>query len=335
MEALITGGTGLVGHSLVPALLGQGAGVRVLALPGEDTGWLEGAGVTVFRGDVRQPESLTEPMRGADVVFHMAALQGRWVPYREYAAVNVTGTGHVCQAALAAGVRRFVHVSSWTIYGMALGHEVHENESMAPWNDPYWRTKARGELLVRKLVATEGLPAVIVRPGTIFGAGDRLNFGRVAEKVSRGSGLIIGRGGNHLPLVYVSDVAQGLLRASEAKGVEGRAYNITHDEPLTQAEFLAAVASDLGVQPTRRRIPYRLALGLASVAERSVRFTGGDHPVVTRHGVILYGTDNRHSIEKARRELGYAPAVGVREGVRLACAWYQDQARQPGVVSAA
>jgi nucleoside-diphosphate-sugar epimerase len=324
METLITGGTGLVGHHLVTALQQRGDSVKALVLPSENASWLEERGVTVYRGDIRDPDTLIAPMRGVDTVFHLAAMQGLWVPIEEYYKVNVTGTENVCRAAMTAGVRRIVHVSSWTIYGMGRGRPVTEEDLPAPRDDPYWITKAQGDLLVQRMIAKDHLPAAIIRPGTIFGVGDRLNFGRMADKVRAGKGLIIGSGRNALPLVYVTDVVQGLLLCADQDHAQGQAFNITNDQPLTQKELLRAIADELGVASPRLHIPYGAAYAIAYAAERAVKITGAKHPLVTRHGVTLYGTDNRHSIDKARTELGYAPKVSIREGVQLACAWYQQ-----------
>ncbi len=85
-----------------------------------------------------------------------------------------------------------------------------------------------------------------------------------------------------------------------------------------------AIAQELGTAPPRVHVPYAAAYAIAYAAERAVKFTGSKHPLVTRHGVTLYGTDNRHSIDKARTELGYAPQVSIREGVQRACAWYRQ-----------
>ena len=325
METLITGGTGLVGHHLVTELQRRGDTVRALVLPSENTSWLEERGVTVYRGDIRDPDKLTAPMRGVDTVFHLAAMQGVWLPIEEYYKVNVTGTENVCRAAMIAGARRIVHVSSWTIYGMARGWPLTEEVPPAPRNDPYWITKAQGDLLVQRMIAKDHLPAAIIRPGTIFGVGDRLNFGRMADKLRSGKGLVIGSGRNALPLVYVTDVVQGLLLCANHDRAQGQAYNITNDQPLTQGEFLHAIAQELGTAPPRLHIPYSAAYAIAYAAERAVMFTGSKHPIVTRHGVTLFGTDNRHSIDKARTELGYAPQVSLRAGVQHSCNWYRQR----------
>lgn len=324
METLITGGNGLVGHHLVTELQQRGDNVRVLVLPSENTSWLEERDVRVYRGNICDPDTLVEPMHGVDTVFHLAAMQGLWVPIEEYYKVNVTGTKNVCQAALAAGARRIVHVSSWTIYGMDHKKPLTEDVHPAPRNDPYWITKMQGDLLVQQMIEQEHLPAAIIRPGTIFGVGDHLNFGRMADKVYAGKGLYIGSGRNALPLVYVTDVVQGLLLCADRDCAQGQAFNITNDQPLTQGEFLQTIAQELGVAPPRLHVPYAAAYAIAYAAERAVKLTGAKHPIVTRHGVTLYGTDNRHSIDKARTELGYAPKVSIREGIRLACSWYRQ-----------
>ncbi len=207
---------------------------------------------------------------------------------------------------------------------MARGCLLTEEVPPAPRNDPYWVTKAQGDLLVQRMIVKDHLPAAIIRPGTIFGVGDRLNFGRIADKLRAGKGLIIGSGRNALPLVYVTDVVQGLLLCADHDRALGRAFNITNDQPLTQGEFLHAIAQELDIPPPRLHVPYAVAYAIAYAAERAVKFTGSKHPLVTRHGVTLYGTSNRHSIDKARTELGYAPRVSIREGVRLACAWYRQ-----------
>src|SRR5579862_2037645 len=116
-EILVTGGNGFVGRHVVTALREQGDTVRVLALPDEDTQWLERLGIAVHRGDISSAETLAQPMRGADRVLHLAAMSDVWRPLEHYRAVNVTGTENVCQAALAAGIERLVHMSSSSVYG--------------------------------------------------------------------------------------------------------------------------------------------------------------------------------------------------------------------------
>jgi 2-alkyl-3-oxoalkanoate reductase len=323
MDILITGGNGLLGRHLVPALQDRGETVRVLVLPDENASWLERRGVEVHRGDIRRPETLPLPMSGADAVMHLAGMMGVWRPIEDYHAVNVTGTGNVCRAALAEGAR-VVHVSSWTVYGMALGRPAGEDFPLKPFREPYAVTKAAGDLAVQRMIAEDGLPAVIIRPGTFFGPGDRLHVGRMADRLRAGRGVIVGSGDNALPFVYVTDVVQGLLLALDRERALGQAYNITNDRPLTQRQLLYALAHEIGANPPRLHLPYPALYAAGYAAERVAALKRSEcQPVVTRPGVKLFGTDNRHAIDKARRELGYRPWVALREGVHLAADRYR------------
>jgi nucleoside-diphosphate-sugar epimerase len=327
VETLITGASGLLGHHLISALQASGGHVRALVLPTEDATRLEARGVTIYRGDIRQPETLTEPCTGADTIFHLAGMMGVWLPLADYRAVNVTGTEHVCRAALRAGVKRLIHISSWTVYGMALGRPAREDFPLNPFNEPYAVSKTEGDQVVQRLIAEERLPATIVRPGTFFGPGDRLHFGRMADRVRAGKGIVVGNGRNALPFVFVTDVVQGLLLAANCEAAVGQVYNITNDDPLTQEEFLRDIAAAIGGPPPRLHVPYGALYAAAYAAEQAAAVTHAKtQPIVTRLGVKLFGTDNRHAIEKARIQLGYVPQVPLLEGIRLAAAWYREGA---------
>jgi nucleoside-diphosphate-sugar epimerase len=324
MDVLVTGGNGFVGHHLIPALLGSGHRVRTLALPGEDTRSLEELDVTVHRGDICRPETLAAPMQGAEAVIHLAAMMHVWRPLRDYRAVNVTGTENVCLAALAVGIRRFVHMSSSSVYGMDWNSTVDEHFPLAPFHDPYPVTKADADRLIQRMIVQAALPAVIVRPDQIFGPGDQLHFGQTADRLSSGKGLIVGRGDNTIPLLYVTDAVQGLMLALEHERAVGQAFNITSERPLTQQEFLEAIAHEVGARPPRRHVPYQVLYAAAYAAERLAVLSAGSHrPPLTRVGVAFLGTNVRFSIDKARCELGYTPQVALREGVRLAADWHR------------
>jgi nucleoside-diphosphate-sugar epimerase len=173
------------------------------------------------------------------------------------------------------------------------------------------------------MISEHGLPATIVRPGTFFGPGDRLHFGRMADRLRTGKGVVVGAGDNALPFVYVTDVVQGLLLALDRERARGQAYNITTDRPLTQSQFLRAIAGEIGARPPRIHLPYHALYAAALAAERlSPPTRAREQPVVTRLGVKLFGTDNRQAIDKAREELGYAPWVPLEEGVRMTARSY-------------
>jgi nucleoside-diphosphate-sugar epimerase len=176
------------------------------------------------------------------------------------------------------------------------------------------------------MVREDRLPAVIIRLGALLGPGDSLNFGRLADRIRAGKGIIVGSGNNVVPFVYITDVVQALLLALDCKQAAGQVYNISNDQPLTQKQYLSAIAEEIGVTPPRIHVPYYPMYAAAYGAERISRLSGYRiPPVVTRHGIKILGEDGRLSIDKARRDLGYVPQVPIREAVRLTTAWYQKQ----------
>src|SRR6266851_10433863 len=263
MRVLITGATGLLGGHLIKHLQQRGEDIRALVLPVENADKLIKQGVEVVRGDITDASTLAPAMKDVELIFHLAGMMGVWRPLADYRLVNVNGSENLYMAAQKAGVRRFVHTSSQTVYGLGYGRFMTENDPLRPDPDPYSITKAEGDRLMRRLMLNSPVETVILRPGTFFGPGDRLHFGRMAQKVKDGKGLIVGRGNNHLPFYYGSIVAEQVV-----------------------------------ARVTRTK------------------------PVVTQLGALMFGSDNKHSVEKARRELGYEPQVDLRTGIKLAAEWF-------------
>src|ERR1700694_542365 len=321
MKVLITGGIGLLGGWLIQELQQREEEIRALVLPTDNTDRLVAQGVEVVPGDVTDAGTLTRAVRGIDLVFHLAGMMGVDRPLADYHLVNVSGSEHLYRAARAAGVRRFVHTSSHTVYGLGLRRPLTEEDALRPDPDPYSITKAKGDHLIQHLMHNGDMETVIIRPGTFFGPNDRLHFGRMAWRLKARKGVIIGRGDNALPFCYVSDVAQGFLLAGYHAKAPGNIYNISNDRPLTQVEMFNAIADAVGGQRPVRHLPY-LAVYMGGFAAEEGAAVSHTKPIVTRLGAKMFGTDNRHSVDKARRELGYEPRVELREGIRLAAEWF-------------
>ena len=322
MKVLITGATGLLGGHLIKELQQRGEDIRALVLPVENADKLEKQGVEVVRGDITDASTLGPAVQDVDLIFHLAGMMGVWRPLSDYRLVNVTGSENLYKAAQKAGVRRYVHTSSHTVYGLGYGRFLTENDALRPDPDPYSLTKAEGDRLMRRLMLNSEVETVILRPGTFFGPGDRLHFGRMAQKMKDGKGVIIGRGDNALPFCYVTDVVQGFMLAAYHENAPGNVYNITNDRPLTQLEMFNAIADAVqGVRPTRH-LPYLPIYYGSIVAEKVVARVTRTKPIVTQLGAMMFGSDNKHSVEKARRELGYEPKVDLRTGITLAAEWF-------------
>ncbi len=336
MKVLITGATGLLGGHLIKELQARGEEIRALVLPVENADKLVEQGVEVVRGDITDASTLGPAVENIDLVFHLAGMMGVWRPLSDYRLVNVTGSENLYKAAQKAGVRRYVHTSSHTVYGLGYGCFMTENDPLKPDPDPYSLTKAEGDRLMRRLMLNSEVETVILRPGTFFGPGDRLHFGRMAQKVKDGKGLILGKGDNALPFCYVTDVVQGFLLAAYHENAPGNVYNITNDRPLTQQEMFDTIADAVGgVRPTLH-LPYLPIYYGATVAEWLFNTAHIKvKPPATQLGAMMFGSDNRHSVEKARKELGFEPKVDLREGIRLSAEWFNAGGmEQPAVTQA-
>jgi 2-alkyl-3-oxoalkanoate reductase len=329
MTVLVTGATGFLGSHVIDLLLARGERPRVLVRPGDDING-RAADVDVHEGDMADRGALEAAVSGVDRVFHCAARTGPWGPEEEYEQTNVRGLALLVDVALSAGVRRLVHVSSITVHGNDVGGSADENAPFWAEPNPYSRSKIAGELLLERMIWERSAPVTIVRPGWIYGPRDHASFGRLAEMIQQGRMIVVGHGRNHVPLIYARDAARGVLLAGEVEGAQGRSYLLVNDEPVTQLDYLGAIAGELGAPAPTRRISYRLGLALGLLAETGTQLARrGQPPPVTRYGIQLLGGENRFVITRARRELGFAPEVGLAEGVRRAAEWYRTMHAVP------
>jgi len=312
VKVLVTGSAGFLGGHLVVMLVERGDEIRAMVRPVEDSRRLRKlAGVEVVQGDLTEPESLRRAVQGGQRVYNVAAKTGPWGLEEVYRAINVRGLADLINISMDAGVQRIVHTSSITVYGHHLHGIVTEDAPFHVEDNPYSRTKIAGERLIANLVKDRSAPVVIVRPAWFYGPRDSASFGRFVALVESGKGFLIGSGKNIVPVVYVRDAAQGLIKAGDAGDeVIGRAYTLADDGRVTQAEYMNTIADELHVPELSRHIPYTALYTAGRATELVWQAMGRRNaapPPVTTYGVTLLGRDQQFSIEKARRE-SFVPA---------------------------
>ena len=326
---LVTGATGHLGNVLVRKLLAAGELVRVLVLPDDPGLSLAGLNVEWVTGNVLSPPTLRRALRGVDRVYHLAGiisiLPGKAELMRR---VNVEGVYNVAQAALQAGVRRMVHVSSVHAFHRPTAvRAVDESEPLALDGaaGAYDQTKAEGTEAVLE-VAQAGLDAVIVCPTGIIGPGDylRSEMGQTILEYTheRLHFLVAGA----YDFVDVRDVAQG-VRAAGAKGEAGELYILsgTHVE-LPQLHDLVQELAE--VHSPQLVLPFSLAAVGARLAELWYKFFRLT-PRFTSYSLRTVQDNAFFSRAKAERELGYQPRP-LRETLADTIAWhYQARHSEP------
>ncbi len=324
MKSLVTGATGFIGSHLAEALVAAGDDVRALVRPTSDVAHLYRLGVELCPGDLTDAASVERAVDGVERVFHCAAVVTDWDPQGLSQAVNVEGTGLLAEAALRAGVRKFVHVSSTEVYGHPDAF-VSEDAPYRYRGWPYCNTKIDGEKRIWE-AHQRGLPVTVLRPATVYGPRSESVVVEFVNLMKDGQMLLIDRGCKTAGLCYVSDLVELMLQVGRPEVGLGRVYNVADGTHTTWAEFVNGLAALIGLPPVRFSLPRRLAYPLGWLMERWAALRGAGHrPLLTRMAVEFLGTHQAASIDRAQRELGFAPRVLLEEGLQRVGEWLSKQ----------
>ncbi|HIJ37279.1 MAG TPA: NAD-dependent epimerase/dehydratase family protein [Rhodospirillaceae bacterium] len=321
-RTLVTGATGFLGSAVSRALLARGYPVRVLARPGSDRRNLAGLSLEVVEGSLEDPGSLKGAVADCRYVFHVAADYRLWVPDPgQMMRANIDGTKALMEAAMAVGVQRVVYTSSVAVLGHAAEGVADENtpSCLADMVGPYKQSKFLAEAEVLRLVASEGLPAVVVNPSTPIGPRDikPTPTGRIV--VDSASGRMPAYIDTGLNIVHVDDVAQGHLLALD-HGVVGERY-ILGGENLSLADILSHIASRAGRRPPTIRLPRLPLFPLAAMAELWASLSGRE-PMVTIDALKMARWRMWFTSAKAEQALGYTHRPAI-EALDDALAWFR------------
>ncbi|MFO0694674.1 MAG: NAD-dependent epimerase/dehydratase family protein [Polyangiales bacterium] len=313
-RALVTGSTGLVGFHVVEALRRRGVPVRALVRDPVRARAILHAGVELVKGDVTAKETLAPAIGGCDVVFHAAGLPEQWLPdVGTFERVNVGGTSNLIDAALAAGVERFVYTSTIDVFRADEGESYDESSlDPEPKGTAYERSKQEADRRVVRAMEERGLPAVFVHPAAVYGPGPAGSpgLGHFVADLRDGKVPMLPPGG--VPVVFAPDVGEGHVLAAEKGGI-GERFILA--EGFYPTRVLAEAASRaLGLGKLPRAMPAWLAKVVSPVSEGVSRLFGGP-PLLPKGQLhfMLWGA--RPDARRARERLGWKPTP-LDEGMR-------------------
>jgi nucleoside-diphosphate-sugar epimerase len=325
---LITGATGLVGSHVAEQARKRGHQVRAIVRQPSQCSDLKSWGVELVEGDMTNRDSLINAAKGATVIVHCAAKVGDWGPTDDYRAVNVEGLRYLLEAAESSGsLKRFVHISSLGVYPACdhFGTDEFTPVSMTGI-DGYTLTKVEAENLVRDHIRDHRLPAVILRPGFIYGPRDRTILPKVLARLKSGGFKFLGDGRQLLNNIYVGNLVTAIFLAMEKDDVVGELFNITDGRLVSRREFIGTICEAAGLPTPTKCVPLPVAKTLAKLMEAVYRLLGKQEaPLLSSARIKFLGLNLDYSIEKAKRQLGYNPPTDFSDAMRASVAWCREE----------
>jgi nucleoside-diphosphate-sugar epimerase len=315
VKVLVTGASGFLGQATAAAVRDAGHEVRTFQRRPSGV-----PGVQDVAGTMTDDAAIARAVDGVEAVVHLAAKVSLAGDPADFARVNIGGTRSLLAAARAAGVGRFVFVSSPSVAhtGSSLvGADAGPAEPSRARGD-YARTKAAAELLALDADAPE-FAVVAVRPHLVWGPGDTQLVGRIVERARAGRLPLLDSGAALIDTLYVDNAATAMVAALERvtdDGVHGNAYVVTNGEPRPVADLLAGICTASGVRPPQWHVPAAVARAAGSVVEAVWRVRPGeDEPPMTRFLAEQLSTAHWFDQRRTRSDLRWSPSVSIDEGL--------------------
>lgn len=316
----------MLGKSIVQTLLKQGVCVRAFVRPTSDVQTLQPLGVELLYGQVGELASICMAMQGVEMVFHVAGYVSANAPFETntgqplpeiYQRVNVDFTRILLETALDAGVKRFIHTSSASVYGLDVPIPTPETAVTRPGSH-YGHSKLKAEQLVQAYNA-KGLPTTIIRPSVIYGADDRHFLPSIRSLTNAPVVPLVNGGRNLLDLVFVRDVAQLMWVASQSRQAIGQIYNAGPGSPTSLRDFLWAYGKVVGKRPKIVSISAKMMGRLGKLAHPlAKRFNPAGADALSPKGIQLMTQDFFLDMTCAEKELGFRPQYSLVDGLRIA-----------------
>jgi nucleoside-diphosphate-sugar epimerase len=316
MRVFVTGATGFIGGELARQLRARGDEVLCLVRTPEKAVKLRELGCELVAGDLSDAEALREGMQGCEGLVHAAAMYEVGIAAKQHPAMyeaNVHGSEVVLEAARDAGVGKIVYVSTVGTFGNTHRKVVDETYTHPgkEFTSYYEETKLEGQRVAERMIA-EGLPAVIVQPGGVYGPGDESQVADLLKEFFAGRLFLLPFPELGICLTHVEDIAAGILLALD-KGESGETYVIS-GPATTMREAIDTIAALSGRKAPKRAMPTAVMKALTPIGPLVGKLIGQPpnlrELISTADGVTFWA-----SHEKASRELGYAPR-GMEEGMR-------------------
>jgi len=332
LSALVTGASGFIGGRLAERLVTEeGVRLRAMVRHAKKAERLQKLPLEIVQANLLDLESLRGAIDGCDLVFHCAAVVRETGDRNEFLQTNVKGTENILNVSRDAGVKKFIHFSSVSVYGMDPPDRADEMTPFQPCGNLYCDTKIGAEKAVWTVYHEARLPVVVIRPANVYGPYSNPWTLRPIKLINSGQMILINRGTGLCNYVYIDNLLDATLTATKRDLSVGQVYLISDGNAVTWKEFFGYYAQMAG-KPRIRSVPEWVGKAIALGMEIFSKLTGKP-PKITREAVGFLTRKARFSIEKARRDLGYQPRFSLEEGMKLTEQWLREAGYLPRAFS--
>jgi len=329
---LVTGASGFTGHHMVAEAVKAGFRVRATDVSSRYYGAMfEAMGVEFVKADLTNRDGLDELVDGVDNIIHVAGIHDYSTPDKVIFAVNVKAVENICDAAIKAGVDRFMHFSTVGVYGYSSnpGNPVKEDDpKVTPPLNNYNESKWEGEKVVHKYIREKGLRATIFRVGAMYGRRSDTGLYKVLELVhqmrKKKKMLILGKGDTIEAFLHVEDMCRSVIHAFDNDAMIGEAYNVADDTHITTVEFFNMVSQGLlGKEKPFIHIPLPIAKLIAIVAEFVAKLLG-TKPFLEKNTLGYVGCDKIWDNSKLKATGFEFKYPTMEKSFKETLQWYKD-----------
>jgi len=325
MRIAITGGTGFLGIPLVRKLLHDGHAVSLLREKGNAIFDGESLPIRIVEGDINDARALAELVKDADLMFHLAGkVHDPYGKPEDFMRVNVEGTRRVVDSAIENKVRKIVFYSTIMVYGRISNAGDNETSECEP-RDHYGASKLKAEEIVLNAAKNGMCDAVVLRLPVVYGPFDKGNIRRLIKAVSQKLFVYFGDGKAKRTMIYSGNVVEAACVAGDRDcGKGGVVYCIADGNDYTIVELVETICDVLGIDWRPLHVPQCVA-DLAGRCGDALKPVLGRRVSIDSDQVKKLSSSLTFSCGKIKRELGYAPKIGLKEGIRAEIEWMRRE----------
>jgi len=325
MNILLTGATGFLGYRTLERLIQLTAVDKIVATGRSLSSSREIANlkVTYVLGDLTNDSFVRRLMENIDVVINTASLSSPWGSESSFYMANVITQQNLINASINHKVKRFIYISTPSIYYNGEDRELVKESDPLPINfvNNYSKTKRDAEILLEK----SKLTYIIIRPRALIGRGDTVIMSRLIKAHSAGRLKIIGDGNNIVDLTSVGNVVESIMLSIDAsKNALNQAYNITNDNPVILWYYINLVLEGIGKSKVEKVVKFKVAHRVASILEWVSKWITKKEPSLTKYGVGILSKNFTLDISKAKELLNYKPIISTEDSIKEFIKWHKE-----------